>query len=306
MALCLWFDLVGSLGMSMDLKQQTRLCLDGLSVGDGFGQRFFFPWIAEQTVNRTLPEGPWHYTDDTEMAIAIVQVLESEDHIDQDLLARKFAKRYAADPGRGYGAGAHELLKRICAGDDWRTASRELFNGSGSFGNGGAMRVPPLGVWFADDIEKLKEQARLSAEVTHSHIEGQEGTVAVALAAAWAVNNDPKDAADMLPWIIEHLDESTAVCVGIKAAMEFNLDAWPFDVANEVGCGDQVTAQDTVPFCLWMSAANLTDFGEAMWTTARVGGDIDTTCAIVGGIVAAARTEPIPVEWLSRREPLGW
>ncbi len=288
----------------MDRLKRLRVCIDGLSIGDGFGQQFFFPWISEQTVNRTLPEGPWHYTDDTEMAIAIVQVLESEGHIDQNLLAEKFAKRFAADPGRGYGAGAHELLKRICDGDDWRIVSRELFNGSGSFGNGGAMRVAPLGVWFADDIGKLKEQARLSAEVTHSHVEGQEGTVAVALAAAWATNNDPKDAANMLPWIIEHLDKSTAVCAGIKTAMEFKLDAWAFDVANKVGCGDQVTAQDTVPFCLWMSAATLGDFEEAMWTTARVGGDIDTTCAIVGGIVAAARTEPVPHEWLSRREPL--
>ncbi|MFK7822301.1 MAG: ADP-ribosylglycohydrolase family protein [Planctomycetaceae bacterium] len=290
----------------MDFKQQTHLSLDGLSVGDSFGQRFFFPWIVEQTVNRTLPEGPWHYTDDTEMAIAVLQVLESEGHIDQDLLAEKFARRYAADPRRGYGAGAQELLRRICDGHDWRTASRELFNGSGSFGNGGAMRVPPLGVWFANDIDKLKEQARLSAEVTHSHAEGQEGAVAVALAAAWAVNNDPKNAADMLPWIIEHLDNSTAVCTGIKTAMEFELDAWAFDVANKVGCGDQVTAQDTVPFCLWMSAATLNDFEDAMWTTARIGGDIDTNCAIVGGIVAAARTEPIPEAWLSKREPLDY
>jgi ADP-ribosylglycohydrolase len=47
------------------------------------------------------------------------------------------------------------------------------------------------------------------------------------------------------------------------------------------------------------------DFAEAMWTTASVGGDIDTNCAIVGGIVAlSCGREGIPVEWLAAREAL--
>ena len=42
-----------------------------------------------------------------------------------------------------------------------------------------------------------------------------------------------------------------------------------------------------------------------MWTTASALGDVDTTCAIVGGIVAlAVGSEGIPAEWLARREPL--
>jgi ADP-ribosylglycohydrolase len=78
-------------------------------------------------------------------------------------------------------------------------------------------------------------------------------------------------------------------------------------VAREVGCGDQITAMDTVPFCLWMAAAHLTNYEDALWTTARVGGDIDTNCAIVGGIVAlAVGTDGIPLEWQGRREGLNW
>jgi ADP-ribosylglycohydrolase len=41
----------------------------------------------------------------------------------------------------------------------------------GSFGNGGAMQVAPLGAYFSHDIEQLCQQAMLSAEVTHSHID---------------------------------------------------------------------------------------------------------------------------------------
>lgn len=39
-------------------------------------------------------------------------------------------------------------------------------------------------------------------------------------------------------------------------------------------------------FCLWMAAAKLDNYCDAMRTTALVGGDIDTTCAIVGSVVA--------------------
>ena len=48
------------------------------------------------------------------------------------------------------------------------------------------MRVAPLGAYFADDLEMVRAQAVLAAEVTHAHPEGIAGAVAVALAAAWA------------------------------------------------------------------------------------------------------------------------
>lgn len=62
-----------------------------------------------------------------------------------------------------------------------------------------------------------------------------------------------------------------------------------------------------MPFCLWIVAAFLHDYCEALWTAARVGGDIDTTCAIIGGIVALnVGPAGIPTEWKMSREPLGW
>ncbi|MAG94455.1 MAG: hypothetical protein CMJ48_11995 [Planctomycetaceae bacterium] len=45
--------------------ERARLSLDGLSIGDGFGQRFFFPWVGESAGRENLPEPPWEYTDDT-------------------------------------------------------------------------------------------------------------------------------------------------------------------------------------------------------------------------------------------------
>ncbi|MCZ0975495.1 ADP-ribosylglycohydrolase family protein [Streptomyces albulus] len=49
-----------------------------------------------------------------------------------------------------------------------------------------------------------------------------------------------------------------------------------------------------MPFTLWAAARNLRNFEQAFWTTARAGGDVDTTCGIVGGIVAASPVAPRP------------
>src|ERR1700750_1186403 len=79
----------------MTPEQRARHSLDGLSVGDAFGERFFgqLATIVARLAQRTLPAGPWRYTDDTEMAISVVEVLETHGVVDQDALAQLFARR---------------------------------------------------------------------------------------------------------------------------------------------------------------------------------------------------------------------
>jgi ADP-ribosylglycohydrolase len=75
--------------------------------------------------------------------------------------------------------------------------------------------------------------------------------------------------------------------------------------AGILGCGLRVTAPDTVPFALWCAARHLEDYVEALWATVSGLGDRDTTCAMVGGVVALATgREAIPADWLDAREPL--
>ncbi len=292
--------------MSNDRLDRACLSLDGLSIGDAFGQQFFSPHVAAEAIGRRPPPPPWNYTDDTEMALALTETLRECDCVDQDHLAQRFAERFQAQPYRGYGAGARRLLEDVAAGGSWRTLSQEMFGGSGSFGNGAAMRVSPLGAWFADDVEETTRQAALSAEVTHAHAEAQVGAIAIALAAGWAWRCKSEPAEALIPWVISKIDQSE-VRRRLEWAATYPLGTWAFTVASQVGCGAQISAQDTVPFCLWMAAAFLEDYSEAMWTAARVGGDIDTNCAIIGGIVAM-RVGPagIPDQWKRNREPLGW
>ena len=137
--------------------KKALLSLEGLSIGDSFGQNFFIEQDkAIQSINsRILPTKPWFYTDDTVMAISIVETLNKFGRIEQDYLAMMFARRYIDEPNRGYGSNAGKTLKEISEGVDWRQASKRAFSGMGSMGNGGAMRAAPIGAYFFDDYERV-------------------------------------------------------------------------------------------------------------------------------------------------------
>ena len=278
---------------------KAKRSLEGLSVGDAFGELFFRLSPYETTASQ-LPSGTWQWTDDTHMALSIVEILEQYGRIDQDALARAFARRFTQEPYRGYAGGATRLLSHVAKGGDWREISPRLF-GNGSFGNGSAMRVAPIGGYFFDDLKQAAQQAQLSAFVTHAHIEGQAGAMAVAVAAAIAANTPYPKGNDFLKELLSYVPES--ITKGrIQLALQISVDDLHTAI-QKLGTGNEVTAQDTVPFCLWCAAHHLDDFEQALWLTAKGFGDCDTTCAIVGGIVALSAAE-IPALWLKHREPL--
>ncbi len=295
--------------MIIESTKEARLTrainsLQGLSVGDAFGEKFFVhPDVAENLINlRALPSGVWYYTDDTQMALSIVSILQQYQDINQDALARDFAQRY--DTERGYGPAMHKLLTDIRDNNkNWRLLATSLFNGQGSYGNGAAMRVAPLGAYFADNIDLLVDQAIKSAEITHTHPEAIAGAVAVAVAAGIA-STSIVTKQQFLNQVINYTPDSE-VKSKIQHASNLSENISIENAAAILGNGAKVSAQDTVPFALWCAVQHLDNYTEAIWTTVRGLGDRDTTCAIVGGIVAcSAGAESIPTEWLQAREAL--
>jgi ADP-ribosylglycohydrolase len=255
---------------------------------------------------RAEPNGvTWRWTDDTEMALSIVGELDRAAEIDRSALAEAFARRM--DPVRGYGAGAYRVLMSIRDGAHWREASRATFRGQGSFGNGAAMRVAPLGAFFADDLSRCVEQARASAEVTHAHDEGIAGAIAVATGAALAWPRHGHSLPLGRSWLESVLDHvpNGHVRTGIERALALRTGTATKEAARTLGSGFDVTAQDTVPFCLWVASWYSHDYAEAIWQTLAGLGDSDTTCAIVGGIAALQVGEGgIPELWRNTREAL--
>jgi ADP-ribosylglycohydrolase len=288
--------------------RRARISLEGLSVADAFGG--FFEGRRPQSLPHhlktyKLPPKPWHFTDDTNMALSIFAVLRQHGKIDQDQLGRSFGLHF--DRTRGYGLGTRGILIRIQLGETWQNAARTRGETGGSYGNGGAMRVAPLGAYFADDMELLVENARLSSEVTHAHPEGIAGSIAVAVAAAvaWQLRGLAVNRQDFIDRVLSHVPDSE-VKKGIELARDLLSDVpvWP-DIVGKIGNGSGISAQDTVPFVLWCAGESLTNYEESIWLTASGGGDVDTTCAMVGGIVAMyTGSEAIPAEWIQARESL--
>lgn len=280
--------------------------LEGLSCGDEFGTCFLSEKRSDVLrTSRLLPSGPWRYTDDTLMAISVYACLERHGRIDPKWLAESFARHY--DPERGYGRSMNSLLMRIVAigAENWFEEAQELFDGEGSFGNGAAMRVAPVGAYFAHDLHQVAENAALSAIATHCHPEAIAGAVAIAVAAAVAWRR--RDTCDGRAFLeeVRSCTPKSLVRDGIDRAMRVPATTAEIEAALTIGNGAKRTAQDTVPFALWCAARSLHRYEDALWETVNGAGDMDTNCAIVGGIVAmSAGSESIPREWRARGEPL--
>lgn len=315
-------------------------------MGDAFG-RIFFSFSPEHYHHyyekRVLPEaedGSWSYTDDTQMALSLVETLRRFHVIDQDYLIASFAAHY--EPERAYGAGMHELLRALRAKSSqavesaedtaeskmapaeraseaeegeagagaasWRELVAAQFSGEGSFGNGAAMRVAPLGAYFASAQRRVAAQARLSATVTHTHPEAIAGAIAVAMAAALAwqyrTNQQRPARAEFIEHVLRFVPPG-AVHDGLLQASKLAPGTSAPDAASLLGSGYRISAQDTVPFALWCAGQFLDNYEEALWQTASGLGDVDTTCAMVGGIVVLyTGMEGIPADWLQKRKPL--
>lgn len=290
--------------LSTSAARRAAVSLTGLALGDAFGQQVFYikpDEVLTHIERRLLAPAPWHWTDDTNMALSVLATLCSCGAIDQDALAADFAGRY--DPRRGYGGGMIGLLTALSSGGDWRILAPAQFGGAGSFGNGAAMRIAPLGAWFAGDRERIIEQASASAEVTHTHPDAVTGAIAVAIAASLAVTTDLA-CDDFLAAVCESLPDGELLR-RMQRTLGPCATASPREVAALVGSGQLVAAHDTVPFALWCASRQMDDLLDALWFTAAGLGDVDTTCAIVGGIVACrAGIDRMDADVMSRVERL--
>ncbi|MBX3171703.1 MAG: ADP-ribosylglycohydrolase family protein [Candidatus Eremiobacteraeota bacterium] len=285
----------------MSNLERAYASLRGLALGDAFGERFFgdrgHAWNCIRL--RYLPVAPWEWTDDTAMALSVYRVLRDHGQIHQEELALSFAAEHRLEPGRGYGRGAHDVLSAISACRGWRQAAADLFGGEGSCGNGAAMRVAPVGAFFYQDLEKVVQQARLSAEITHAHPDGIAGAIAVALAAALVLRG--LSGRELLDEVRKRTPAG-ATRHGLEKALNLPAETPLSEVVKTLGNGSEVLSSDTVPYSLWCAGHYGGDFQEALWKTVEGLGDRDTTCAIVGGILGAAR--PLPEDWWACCEPI--
>ena len=172
-----------------------------------------------------------------------------------------------------------------------------------SAGNGPAMRAALLGACLGD-TPALREHLRLSTRITHTDPRAEEGALLVALAAARAAGDDPvSDPEEALAELQRGADVAGDELRAALAALAEHLrrGAEPIELAAHLGLQDGVTGyvNHTVPMSLYCWLRWPADFRAALEAVVGLGGDTDTTGAIVGGIAGAAvGADAIPQEWL--------
>ncbi|MBD3904397.1 ADP-ribosylglycohydrolase family protein [Chryseobacterium sp. Ch-15] len=281
--------------------------LTGISIGDAFGESFFGEenLIKSYILQKIFPESSLEFTDDTIMAIAVFKSLEKFGKINQDFLAEEFTKNYYLDISRGYGPSMHQYFRAVKEGESWKAISYSKFEGQGSMGNGGAMRASVVGAYFYDNFIKLKLNAELSCKVTHANKEAIEGTKAIAVAAAFAVQEKLGSIRfsqqDFIQKIQNELDDSD---MKSKLNKALYLDGNPSIelLVKTLGNGINMTAQDTIPIVVWMLSRYRNNFEECLWNTVSALGDRDTTCAMAGGVSILCCDEKTIPTWIKNVE----
>jgi len=265
-------------------REQFLGCLIGQAVGDALGAPYEglpadmidamgpAERIVEHPSGRTL-----FYTDDTQMAIGVAETLVRCGEIDEDALAARFVANF--DPGRGYGYGARRLIKVMAEGGPWRRLREEVFPG-GSMGNGAAMRAAPVGLMFADDLDRVANEAEKSALPTHTHPIGIDGARMVALAVALAVRTPQF--------------ERRAFFDELRRRAKTEEFQWQLSVAAQLGPDDSLAgfgttllAHRSVVTAIGCFAASPDDYPTVIRRAIGLGHDTDTLAAMAGAISGA-------------------
>lgn len=286
------------------LRSKFLGTLVGAGVGDAVGAGFEGWRRAETETIQALASSRavLRYTDDTHMMIGIAESLVARKGFDGEHMALTFMRNYEREPWRGYGPGPPHIFRMIRDGEAWDKAAEKVYSG-GSFGNGSAMRIAPVGVFYHDDLAELKEVAYKSSQITHSHKLGKEGAALQAGAVALAVSLEPAATFDSgqflaeLGSFVQHgVYKQKLARIG-KLVGKIDIDR----VVAELGNG--IEAFNSVPTAIYSFLSHYHSFEEAILFAVSLGGDTDTIAAMTGAISGAyLGVDAIPDEWRSKLE----
>ncbi len=282
----------------MSLMDRVIGCVVGLALGDALGAPFEFrrakdipdpipafalPWMG-------LPPGST--TDDTAMARNLVRSLGERGEFDpQDVLARHLAWLRSNPPDVGFLTGA--VLRRVAGGSRAEDAARAIWEERGpetSAGNGSVMYCAPLGAAYANRPAELEHLAPRLSGLTHFDGRCRTACLAVTLAVAALVREEPPDAA-------VRLASSSVLHREGGEELEFLVEA--------AGRARPLDGPDR-GFCLFAAAIGLQAiieggaFEPGLRRVVSLGGDTDTNAAVAGALLGAATGRSgLPSEWLA-------
>ncbi|CAH1783581.1 unnamed protein product, partial [Owenia fusiformis] len=278
--------------------------------------------LENKHAGKPLLEFTKEYTDDTAMARQVAMSLIENQGFDASSMAKRFSEEYFEEPWRGYGGNVinvFQQLKDLNYKDPFKP-SQEQFGGSGSYGNGGAMRIAPAALFsYNSDIEELNALSRNITMLTHSNINGINGAILESSAIYLALHqpaDEPLDVNKYIGILLEIMKK-----LECNYAPEKELEATPSELKQTPYCdklniikellkeeetsiediekqlGHNISALESVPTAIYTFLRGLSpipgieDQGNPLKRTVMfaiaIGGDVDTIGTMAAAITGA-------------------
>lgn len=293
--------------MGPDLRSKFLGCLLGSALGDAIGELAFRHPDKAALLKAVEAAEILAYTDDTAMALGLAESLARRGTLDQEDLGRTFHRNFLNEPWRGYASGPPTVFQLVQGtGISYVQAARRLFGGAGSYGNGAAMRVAPVGLFF-HNCPDLYEQAAASAAVTHAHPLGRDGAAVQALAVAQAASLNPMEPFPREVFVKNLIDFARTEALKEKLLVLQDLlsrGAPAPDAARLLG--RSVAVDESLPFALFAFLTCPYSYQDCLLCAVLHGGDRDTLGAMAGAVSGAfLGQEAIPWPWQKKLENRG-
>lgn len=282
-----------------------RGAMIGCAVGDAIGE-LAGVHNTKRALEDFLAEGDTlRYTDDTAMTIGLAEAITSSGgKIIEKEIGESFRRNYGREPWREYSASTPAVFAAAKRKDiPYPEAAAKLHNGQGSFGNGAAIRIAPLGILFRNSPH-LRDHADTSARVTHTHPVGIDGAAIMAWAAGKAASLTPGGKFPYGEFCVGIVNFARTREMRQKLALVVELlasNAEPREAAFQLRLSQ--TVEESLPFSLFCFLKYPQSFKDCLFCAVLNGGDTDSlgsmACTLSGAFLGH---EAIPKDWRARIE----
>jgi poly(ADP-ribose) glycohydrolase ARH3 len=289
---------------NITLEEKFCGCLLASALGDAIGEIAFFRSSHATLQEELRTSTQLRYTDDTAMAIGLAESITRMGSLESRHLGDTFRSNFLHEPWRGYASGPPTVFSMVSdLGISYTEAASRLFGGTGSFGNGAAMRIGPVGAFYYDS-PRLYDQVRISSAVTHAHPVGIDGAAVLAKAVGIAVGQTPSKSLSATG-IATELTKFARTGVIREKLNQVNslisMNADPEQAAMTLGQG--VAVQESMPFALYSFLRYPHSFRDCLYCAVLNGGDRDTLGAMACAVSGAYLGERVlPKSWLEKLE----
>ena len=297
--------------MIIDYLDKFQGCLMGVAIGDSLGHPFegkIREEIYSQFKNfkefiKSRRKLFKTYTDDTQLTLHTAEALIQGSGFNEDNFIREYVK-WLDDPPIGPGFGCISSIQKLKYGIPWKKAA------SNSGGNGTAMRVSPIGLFYSKDINGLTNAALKSSIITHSHPAASAGAIVIACAIAFLIEKSVETSfsiEEFFATIISSIsnsqeniwEEFIEILNRVKDNLNISVETGLIKF-SQVGVRSPFFIEDylgkafvhpytlsTVACAIFIFLKNLNSFEDCIIQLATAGGDSDTVGAIGGSLAGA-------------------